>query len=85
MQRHGYVNKLHRSTSTLTLTLTLRPIDVGYLTGIIKQFGSLYPYNRSHVHALGQSNGAAMVYRLGCEAAEIFASVTSALPPPSLL
>mmetsp|Transcript_72246 Transcript_72246/g.205405 ORF Transcript_72246/g.205405 Transcript_72246/m.205405 type:complete len:276 (+) Transcript_72246:1001-1828(+) len=37
------------------------------------------------VHALGQSNGAAMVYRLGCEAADIFASIIpfEGSPPPA--
>ena len=91
-----------------TLLLTSNDTDVGYLTGIIKQFGELYPYDRSQgqsmfrdlpaaslpthrlpatllVHALGQSNGAAMVYRLGCEAADIFASIIpfEGSPPPA--
>ena len=37
------------------------------------------------VHAYGQSNGAAMVYRLGCEAADVFASVIpfEGSPPPA--
>ena len=52
---------------------------------IIDSFGDLYSYDKKQVHVLGQSNGAAMAYRLGCERADLFASIIpfEGAPPPA--
>lgn len=49
--------------------------DVGYLRALVERVAVLTPIDRDRVYATGMSNGAAMAYRLACEAADVFAAV----------
>jgi len=54
--------------------------DVKYLTGLIDEIASVWSVDRSRVYLVGHSNGGAMAYRLGCEAAETFAAAFMLAP-----
>ena len=49
--------------------------DVGLTLAILKDVSARYPVDGSRVYAVGFSNGASMVYRLGLEASEHFAAL----------
>ena len=49
--------------------------DVGLTLAILQDVSTRYPVDRSRVYAVGFSNGASMVYRLGMEASQHFAAL----------
>ncbi len=49
--------------------------DVGFLRALIAQVSASAPVDRARVHLAGLSNGGRMAYRLGLEAADLFASM----------
>lgn len=49
--------------------------DVGFLRALITRVGELAPVDRRRIHLAGLSNGGRMAYRLGLEAADLFASL----------
>jgi polyhydroxybutyrate depolymerase len=48
--------------------------DVGFTRDMVATIASAYCIDSSRVYATGFSNGAAMVFRLACEAADLFAA-----------
>ena len=51
--------------------------DVGYLRQVVELVSRQLHIDRQRVYATGMSNGGMMVYRLACEAADVFAAVAS--------
>ena len=51
--------------------------DVDYLRALVSAIATRFRVDASRVFALGHSNGAAMAYRLACEAADTFAGVVA--------
>lgn len=51
--------------------------DVGFLRDVVADISATYCVDPKRVHADGWSNGAVMSQRLACDAADLFASVTS--------
>lgn len=51
--------------------------DVGFLRAVVELAGNQLNIDRRRVYATGMSNGGMMVYRLACEAADVFAAVAS--------
>lgn len=49
--------------------------DVGFLRALIAEVGAAMPVDRNRIHLAGLSNGGRMAYRLGLEAADLFASL----------
>jgi polyhydroxybutyrate depolymerase len=49
--------------------------DVAFLRALVADISATWCVDRHHVHAEGISNGALMVERLACDAADLFASV----------
>jgi polyhydroxybutyrate depolymerase len=49
--------------------------DVGFLRAVVAQIEQDYPIDHRRVYAAGISNGGMMVYRLACEASDIFAAI----------
>ena len=49
--------------------------DVAFIRAMVAQIDRDYGVDRSRVYATGMSNGAMMAYRLGCEAADLFAAI----------
>lgn len=48
--------------------------DVGFLRALVARISSQYPVDASRVYATGHSMGGGMVYRLACEASDVFAA-----------
>jgi len=48
--------------------------DVGFLRALPEQLASLHPIDRARLYVTGISNGGMMSYRLGCDAAGVFAA-----------
>ncbi|UQA63746.1 hydrolase [Polyangium aurulentum] len=60
--------------------------DVQFARDLVAAISREYCIDPSRIHATGMSNGAALAHRLGCEAADVFASiapVAAVLPEPS--
>jgi polyhydroxybutyrate depolymerase len=51
--------------------------DVGYLLGLLDELEAAFNIDRRRVFLVGHSNGAAMSFRLACEASDRFAAVVS--------
>ncbi|MGZ5970873.1 MAG: alpha/beta hydrolase family esterase [Polyangiales bacterium] len=51
--------------------------DVAYLLGLVDEIEKYYAIDRKRVFLVGHSNGAAMSYRLACEAADRFGAMVS--------
>jgi len=49
--------------------------DVGFIRALVGEVESEYPIDTDRVYAMGHSNGGIMSYRLGCQAADVFAAV----------
>lgn len=49
--------------------------DMGFIRDLVKKLENDYCIDPKRVYATGLSNGAMMSYRLGCEAADVFAAV----------
>src|SRR5262249_25657301 len=49
--------------------------DVGFLRALVSEVETIANIDHSRVYATGHSNGASMVHRLACEAADLFAAV----------
>lgn len=49
--------------------------DVGFLRALVDRIAAGLPIDRRRVYATGMSNGAMMAYRLGGEAADVFAAI----------
>lgn len=49
--------------------------DVGFVRALVAELQRRLPIDRNRIHATGMSNGGMMVYRLACEATDLFASV----------
>jgi polyhydroxybutyrate depolymerase len=49
--------------------------DVGFLRAVVAKIGRDHPIDHRQIYAAGISNGGMMVYRLACEASDIFAAV----------
>lgn len=57
------------------LAQILKPDDVGFIRDLVEHISSIKNVNRKKVYATGYSNGGGMSFRLGCEAADIFAAI----------
>ena len=53
------------------------PDDAGYLGGVVDDVMAAWPIDAREVRIVGHSNGGFMAYRMACERADIFTSVTS--------
>lgn len=51
--------------------------DVAYLRAVVADIASQYPVDRRRIYAEGLSNGGFMAHRLACDAADIFAAISS--------
>ena len=51
--------------------------DVAYLLGLVGEIERTYSIDKKRIYLVGHSNGAAMAYRLACDAADRFAAVVS--------
>jgi polyhydroxybutyrate depolymerase len=51
--------------------------DVAFIRALLEHVRSIVRIDERRVYAAGFSNGAMMTYRLGCEAADIFAAIAS--------
>ena len=49
--------------------------DVAFIRAMVAEIDRDYGVDRSRIYATGMSNGAMMAYRLGCEAADLFAAI----------
>jgi len=59
--------------------------DVQFVRDLIRHLSDQYPIDEARVYATGASNGGMMTYRLGCEAADLFAAIApdiANLPEP---
>lgn len=59
--------------------------DVGFLRAVVDAVAARLPVDRRRVYATGVSNGGGMCYRLGVEAADVFAAVApviASMPAP---
>lgn len=52
-----------------------RTDDVGFFRAVLQDLQEHYCINDRRVYATGLSGGAMMVYRMGCEMADVFAAV----------
>lgn len=57
------------------------PDDVAYLRAVIADVRARYTIDPRRIYAVGHSNGGAMALRLACDAADVFASVSSLAGP----
>mmetsp|Transcript_63175 Transcript_63175/g.105090 ORF Transcript_63175/g.105090 Transcript_63175/m.105090 type:complete len:420 (+) Transcript_63175:75-1334(+) len=59
--------------------------DVLYIRALVAKAVAAYAIDQRKIFALGQSNGAAMVYRLGCDASDLFSAIVAieGAPPSS--
>ncbi len=55
--------------------------DVKYLTGLVDEIAAVWAIDKKRVYLVGHSNGGAMSYRLGCDAAAKFAAIVTLAPP----
>lgn len=55
--------------------------DVKYITGLVDEIATRWTVDRKRVFLVGHSNGGAMSYRLGCDAAPKFAAAVVLAPP----
>ena len=55
--------------------------DVAYLTGLVSEIRNAYAIDPRRIYVVGHSNGGAMAYRLGCNAADQFAAIVSFAGP----
>eukprot|EP00004_Rigifila_ramosa_P008154 TRINITY_DN19335_c0_g1_i1.p1 TRINITY_DN19335_c0_g1~~TRINITY_DN19335_c0_g1_i1.p1 ORF type:complete len:302 (+),score=47.80 TRINITY_DN19335_c0_g1_i1:41-946(+) len=51
--------------------------DVGFLQAVVDDVARRYTVDRRRVYSVGFSNGAAMTYRLACDASTVFAAVAT--------
>ncbi len=49
--------------------------DVAFIRAVVDKVAREHPIDRKRIYATGLSNGGMMAYRLGCEAADIFAAI----------
>ena len=49
--------------------------DVGFIRAVVEKVAREHAVDRKRIYATGISNGAMMAYRLGCEAADVFAAI----------
>ncbi len=49
--------------------------DVAFVRQLVSHLESQLPIDRNRIYATGPSNGGMMTYRLGCEAADLFAAI----------
>lgn len=49
--------------------------DVGFLRMLVLRVAAQQPVNRKRIYATGISNGGLMAFRLGCDAADVFAAI----------
>ena len=58
--------------------------DAAYLRELVAAAANLWRVDFGRIYAYGHSNGAAMAYRLACEASDLFAGVIAfaGVPPP---
>jgi polyhydroxybutyrate depolymerase len=49
--------------------------DVAFIRAMVEQIDRDFGIDRARIYATGMSNGAMMAYRLGCEAADLFAAI----------
>jgi polyhydroxybutyrate depolymerase len=49
--------------------------DVAFIRAMVQKIDRDFGIDRSRIYATGMSNGAMMSYRLGCEAADLFAAI----------
>lgn len=54
-----------------------RPDDSGYLRSLIERIASEKPIDLGSIHVTGHSNGGFMAFRMGCDHADLIASVAS--------
>ena len=59
--------------------------DAAYLRELVAAAANLWRVDFGRIYAYGHSNGAAMAYRLACEASDLFAGVIAfaGVPPPA--
>ena len=59
--------------------------DVDYIRALVAATNASYNVDPGKIFALGQSNGAAMAYRLGCDASDLFSAIVpiAGAPPPA--
>jgi polyhydroxybutyrate depolymerase len=57
--------------------VTRKVDDVGFLVALVDEIARRVSIDRTKVFAVGHSNGAMMAFRLGCEAANVFAAVVA--------
>jgi polyhydroxybutyrate depolymerase len=55
--------------------LAQRVDDVGFIRVLVDTLAGEYRIDRKRIYATGHSNGGMLAYRLGCEAADVFAAI----------
>ncbi len=53
----------------------MRVDDVAFVRAMVQAVAGEYPVDRKRIYATGMSNGGMMAYRVGCEAADLFAAI----------